>query len=113
MTARSDVGDLLDRFRSVVEENVGGTVALLARIEAVVRRVVAERPASPPDAAEVLARLVDAGLSSYAEVTRHVLALLDGLVSVAERALLPPAAGTDVAEEAVRGEECRPGGEGP
>lgn len=102
-TAGRSVGDLVDEFRAVVEANVAGTVELLARVEAVVRRAVAERPTSPPDARQALGRLVDAGLSSYAEVTRHLLALLDGLVSVAERALLPPAAGsgTDAGEEVV------------
>lgn len=95
MTARLDVGDVLDRFRAVVEANVSGTVELLVRVEALVRRAVAQRPASAPTAAGVLARLVDAGLSSYAEVSRHLLALLDGLVSVAERALLPAAAEAD------------------
>lgn len=92
MTAGRNVGDVVDRFRAVVEANVAGTVELLVRVEALVRRVVAEHPTSPPDGADVLDRLVDAGLSSYAEVSRHVLALLDGLVSVAERALLPGAA---------------------
>ena len=93
VTRQDGIGDLVDRFRAVVEANVAGTVDLLARVEALVRRAVAERPASPPAAADALARLVDAGLSSYAEVTRHVLALVDGLVSVAERAVLPPEAG--------------------
>lgn len=95
VTARPDVGDLLDRFRAVVEANVSGTVELLSRVEALVRRAVAQRPASAPPAADVLARLVDAGLSSGAEVSRHLLALLHGLVSVAERAVLPAAVEAD------------------
>lgn len=89
VTAGPDIGDVVDRFRAVVDANVSGTVDLLSRVEALVRRAVAQRPASAPPAADVLARLVDAGLSSCAEVSRHLLALLDGLVSVAERAMLP------------------------
>lgn len=89
VTAGPDIGDVVDRFRAVVDANVSGTVDLLSRVEALVRRAVAQRPPSAPPAADVLARLVDAGLSSCAEVSRHLLALLDGLVSVAERALLP------------------------
>lgn len=101
MTARPDVGDLLDRFRAGVGANVSATVELLVRVEALVRRAVAERPASAPPAADVLARLVGAGLSSCAEVSRHLLAMLDGLVSVAERALLPAAVeGEDPAADA-------------
>ena len=104
LPAGGHVDHLLDRFRAVVEANVSGTVELLARVEAVARRAVAERPASAPGAADVLARLVDAGLSSVAEVSRHTLALLDGLVSVAERALLPAAAeGGPPAAEAAAG----------
>ena len=88
--------DVVDELRSIVAANVAGSVELVARVNAVVRRALAEAPAAPaPDAADVLARLLDAGLSSYAEVNKHALALLDGLVSVAERALLrvPPAPG--------------------
>ena len=82
--------DVVDELRSIVAANVAGSVELVARLNAVVRRALADAPeAPPPEAADVLARLLDAGLSSYAEVNRHALALLDGLVSVAERALLP------------------------
>lgn len=82
--------DVVDELRSIVAANVAGSVELVARLNAVVRRALADAPeAPPPDAADVLARLLDAGLSSYAEVNKHALALLDGLVSVAERALLP------------------------
>lgn len=82
--------DVVDELRSIVAANVAGSVELVARLNAVVRRALADAPeAPPPDAADVLDRLLDAGLSSYAEVNKHALALLDGLVSVAERALLP------------------------
>lgn len=85
---------VVDELRSIVAANVAGSVELAARLNAVLRKVVTEAPsAPPPDAADLLSRWVDAGLASYAEVNRHTLALLDGLVSVAERALLPvPAA---------------------
>lgn len=93
--------ELAEQLRSLVATNVAGNVELVARLNGVLRDAAAAGPAAAPtDAGAVLARLVEAGLASYAVLSRHTLALLHGLVGVAERALVPGAGPAPVAAPA-------------
>ena len=84
--------DVVDEVRTAVAANVENTLELIARIDAAVRRAVAGWPPAPrPDAADLVGRVVELGVVSGAELTRHALALLGGLASLAGRALVPAA----------------------
>ena len=83
--------ELVEQLKALVAANVAGTVELAARLNALVRTVAADPPAPPAGGPAVVGRLVEAGLASYAELSKHTLALLQGLVGVAERAMAPAA----------------------
>lgn len=82
---------VVEELKSLVAASIAGNVELVARLNTVIREAAAAGPgAAPTDGGAVLTRLIELGLGSYAELNKHTLALLNGLVGVAERALLPP-----------------------
>lgn len=84
---------VVEELKSAVAASIAGNVELVARLNAVIKEAAAAGPAAAPtDGGEVLSRLIKLGLGSYAELNKHVLALLNGLVGVAERTLLPASA---------------------
>jgi len=95
---------VVEELKSVVAASIAGNVELVARLNTVIREAAAAGPAAVPgDGGAVLSRLIELGLGSYAELNRHTLALLNGLVGVAERALLPNAAGVSKAASSTMG----------
>lgn len=81
--------ELVEELKALVAAHVAGSVELAARLNALVRKVASDPPAPAGDGSAAVARLAELGLASYAELSKHTLALLGGLVGVAERALAP------------------------
>lgn len=89
MAAAPTPAELVEELKSLVAAHVAGSVELAARLNVLVRKVASDPPEPAGDGGAVVARLAGLGLASYAELSRHTLALLGGLVGVAERALAP------------------------
>lgn len=91
MAAAPTPSELVEELKALVAAHVAGSVELAARLNALVRKVASDPPAPAGDGGAVVSRLADLGIASYAELSKHTLALLGGLVGVAERALAPDA----------------------
>jgi hypothetical protein len=105
----------VEELKSVLAASAAGNIQLASRLNALVKQATSReqgRGRVPPDRAEVLSRLLDFQLAAYSVVTTHSLAMLDGLISSAERALLgtgaesvdsgPPPGARDTTETALQ-----------
>jgi hypothetical protein len=81
--------EVAERMKQILATTVAGNARLLSRFNELAR------DAQSPDATVLLSRWLDFNLASYSVVTTNGLALLNGLLSAAEEALLPrhPASG--------------------
>ena len=91
MAAAPTPAELVEELKALVATHVAGSVELAARLNALVRKAASDPPAPAGDGSAVVSRLAEMGIASYAELSKHTLALLGGLVGVAERALAPDA----------------------
>ena len=97
-SGRTTPEQFVERLKELMAANVAGSTQLVSRFTALVReasRTVSETPAGErPDAEALLARWLDFNLASYSVVTTQSLALLNGLISAAEKTLVstPPSA---------------------
>lgn len=93
---RTSPEEFTERLRELVAANLAGNAQLLSRFNELIRdapkELGARRADQSPDAQALLSRWLDFNLASYAVVTTHGLALLNGLLSAAEDALAPPVA---------------------
>jgi hypothetical protein len=98
MVARDPSGpkspeEFVEQLKELVAANVAGNAQLVARFNDLIRdaakAVGAARGGEPANAAALLSRWLDFNLASYSVVSTHGLALLNGLLSAAEDALLP------------------------
>jgi hypothetical protein len=84
---------LAERMKQLLATTVAGNARLLSRFNAVVRDAQTGLGTGPsgqsPDATVLLSRWLDFNLASYSVVTTNGLALLTGLLSATEEALLP------------------------
>jgi len=81
----------VEEFRSLVSSNVAANVKLVGRISDLVReaaRAGAARGQQPLSSNELLSRWLDFNLAAYQALSQHSVAMLDGLVSAAERTLV-------------------------
>jgi hypothetical protein len=110
---------LIDDLKTIVAANVAGNMELLARVGTLLShagQVISALPLGrPPDGSAIVTRGIDLTLASTAIVSEHTLAMLNDLVSVAERTLAalpqssathdePPEPQTPVRLEGRRGE---------
>ncbi|MGH3116969.1 MAG: hypothetical protein ACRDQ2_07610 [Gaiellales bacterium] len=80
------------QLKELVAANVAGNARLLTRFNDLVRdatKGLGTPRGESPDATALLSRWLDFNLASYSVVTTHGLALLNGLLSAAENALVP------------------------
>ena len=92
--------EFVERLKVLVAENIAGTRQLVTRLGSIVREadqaVSAGRAGERTDTKALLFRWLDFNLASYSVVNIHGLALLNGLLSAAQRTLIPE---TTVARE--------------
>jgi hypothetical protein len=85
----------IDELKSVLSANTAGNIELAGRLNALVKEAALalqpSRQRPPPDSSELLSRVLDFQLTAYAVVTEHSLAILNGLITSAERTLLDEA----------------------
>jgi hypothetical protein len=85
----------IDELKSVLSANAAGNIELASRLNALVKEVALALQASkehpPPDSSELLSRVLDFELAAYAAITKHSLAILNGLITSAEQTLLDDA----------------------
>ncbi len=100
-SGRTSPDEFVERLKELVVANIAGRTQLEARLAAFVReasRAVAGRQSGErTDAKALLSRWLDFNLESYSAINAQGLALLNDLLSAAERTLLPraaPATGT-------------------
>jgi hypothetical protein len=97
-SGRTSPDEFVERLKELVAANRAGTMELATRFSALVREasraVDAGRAGDRPDAKALLSRWLDFNLASYSVISAQGLALLNGLLSAAERTLIrkaPPA----------------------
>lgn len=101
MAEATSPASVVEELKSVVAASIAGNVELVARLNTVIREAAAAGPAAGlSDGGAVLSRLIGLGLGTCAELNKHTLALLNGLVGVAERSLLPSASSSSAAAAA-------------
>ncbi|MDQ3697826.1 MAG: hypothetical protein M3373_07350 [Gemmatimonadota bacterium] len=102
--------DFVEELKSLVAMNVAGNVRLAARVNDLLRDATkalsAQSPGKTADPSVVLGRWLDFNLAAYSAVSTHSLALLEGVVTAAERTLArkPPHAPDDTSEAFGRAE---------
>lgn len=83
----------VEELKRLAATHVARNVELAARISALVKEVAGSAGSAPAvTPAELLGKWLDFNLASYAALSTHSLALLDGLVDAAEKTLLPSTA---------------------
>ncbi len=94
-SGRKSPEEFVEELKELVAANVAGNAQLVTRFNDFIRdaakAVGAGRAGEPANAAALLSRWLDFNLASYSVVSTHGLALLNGLLSAAENALLPKA----------------------
>lgn len=94
-SGRKSPEEFVEQLKELVAANVAGNAQLVTRFNDFIRdaakAVGAGRAGEPADAAALLSRWLDFNLASYSVVSTHGLALLNGLLSAAENALIPKA----------------------
>ena len=111
MAEATSPAGVVEELKSVVAASIAGNVELVARLNTVIREAAVAGPSAvPSDGGAVLARLIGLGIGSYAELNKHTLALLNGLVGVAERALIPSASEPSPAASSTMGSAGPAGG---
>jgi hypothetical protein len=95
---RTSAEEFVRRLKDLVAANIAGNAELVARfnkfLQDAAKAAGSARAGQTPDAATLLSRWLDLNLASYAVVSTQSLALLNGLLSAAESALLPKAPST-------------------
>lgn len=95
-SGRKSPEEFVEQLKELVAANVAGNAQLVTRFNDFIRdaakAVGAGRAAGEPaNAAALLSRWLDFNLASFSVASTHGLALLNGLLSAAENALLPKA----------------------
>jgi hypothetical protein len=94
-SGRTTPDEFVERLKELVAANVAGSTQLVTRLSDLVREasqaVTTESAGERPNAELLLSRWLDFNLASYSVVSAQSLALLNGLISAAERTLIPKA----------------------
>jgi hypothetical protein len=89
---RKSPEEFVEQLRALVADNIAGNAQLLTRLTSLIQEAVksAGSPSrEPPSPAALLSRWLDFNLASYSVVSTHGLAIMSGLLTAAEAALLP------------------------
>jgi hypothetical protein len=101
---RTSPEEFTERLRKLIAANLAGNAELLNRFNELIRdapmELGARRAGESSDAQSLLSRWLDFNLASYAAMSTHGLALLNGLLSAAEDAMGPPVAKPRVSRRA-------------
>ncbi|HEY2815757.1 MAG TPA: hypothetical protein VGK44_01345 [Casimicrobiaceae bacterium] len=114
-SGQKSAAEFAEQLKELLAANIAGNARLVNRLSDVIRRAKkadARNTGNPPDAAALLSRWLEFNLASYAAVSHHGLALLNGLLTAAENALDPTRKATAPPSPAPRIElrlEGRPG----
>ncbi|HEX7786283.1 MAG TPA: hypothetical protein VF653_08680 [Methylomirabilota bacterium] len=91
-SGRRSPEEFVEQLRVLVADNIAGNAELLTRLSALIQEAVksaASPSREPPSGGALLSRWLDFNLASYSVVSTHGLAIMSGLLSAAEAALLP------------------------
>ena len=106
--------ELAAQLKALVAANTSANAQLLNRFAALLRSAVDARPATRTnlqDPQALVSRWLDFNVASYSVISTHSVALMNGLLAAAEKALSPPAApaGPPAAQPLELRVEGRPG----
>src|SRR5215471_4793236 len=91
-SGRKSPEEFVEQMKELVAANVAGNAQLLARLTSFIQEAAKSAgsgPREPLNGAALLSRWLDFNLASYSVVSSHSLAIMSGLLSAAEAALLP------------------------
>ena len=91
-SGRRSPEEFVEQLRVLVADNIAGNAELLTRLTSLIQDAAksARAPSREPlSGAALLSRWLDFNLASYSVVSSHGLAVMSGLLSAAEAALLP------------------------
>jgi hypothetical protein len=94
-SGRKSPEEFVEQLKELVATNIAGNAQLLTRLTTFVQEAVKSAGSGsrePLNGATLLSRWLDFNLASYSLVSSHGLAILSGLLTAAEAALLPKGA---------------------
>ena len=104
-SGRKSPEEFVEQLKELVAANVAGNTQLVTRLTNLIQEAVktagASRAGQPLNAATLLSRWLDFNLASYSVVSSHSLAIMNGLLSAAENALIPKAPSSPQSRSAV------------
>jgi hypothetical protein len=94
-SGRKSPEEFVEQLKELVATNIAGNAQLLSRLTTFVQEAVKSAGSGsrePLNGAALLSRWLDFNLASYSLVSSHSLAIMSGLLTAAEAALLPKGA---------------------
>jgi hypothetical protein len=91
-SGRKSPEEFVEQMKELVAANIAGNAQLLTRLTSFIQEAVKPAgpgPREPLNGAALLSRWLDFNLASYSVVSSHSLAIMSGLLTAAEAALLP------------------------
>ena len=90
-SGRKTPEEFVEQMKELVAANIAGNAQLLTRLNAIIQEAVKSAGSGarePLNGAALLSRWLDFNLASYSVVSSHSLAIMSGLLTAAEAALL-------------------------